>query len=456
MLDADPGGIPILFLLIKPSTVVSLIFSLFFAVCYAFASAFGEVIPRLTEDELSENIKAEDKRAQELADLRSDRRYFAHAISSIQIFSLMFMTWTLATPIERIFTDLFVNTSYTVVATNILAILVLILAFFIMSSVATELAKRLATNSGYGFARSAYPLFVLLARLLGPLTRLSYNLSGWLLRKRGINPDDASVVISEEDLITLIEQSSDNEEANQYGQLLLGNVFEFGDKTASECMTHRTDVVAIDILSSFEELMELLVEEKYTRIPVFEEDIDHIIGQVHSRDILLYALEADLDDFNMRSMLREIAYAPESKTISSLFTEMQEQNLHMAVVIDEYGGTAGIITMEDVLEEIVGQIEDEYDEEEDEDIQELDDKTYLVYGGASTDELAEILEINLPDAESDTVAGLVIELLDRIPEEDEKAEVRYVDYVFKVQKMDDKRIEKLIVRFDPQEEDNIS
>jgi putative hemolysin len=223
---------------------------------------------------------------------------------------------------------------------------------------------------------------------------------------------------------------------------MIENIFEFNDTAVSEIMTHRTNIVSLDVDAKYEEVLDVAINEKYTRIPVYEENIDNIIGILHIKDLLYLAVEGLKQPFSLRGMLRPPYIVPEFKNIDATFREMQRDRVQLAVVIDEYGGTAGIITIEDLLEEIVGNMQDEYDEEE-LSITSSNDGIFEVSGMATPEEVSIATGVDLPDEDYDTVAGLVINLLGRIPEEDEKPEVSYKNLLFQVLEMDEKRIARL-------------
>lgn len=209
-------------------------------------------------------------------------------------------------------------------------------------------------------------------------------------------------------------------------------------------------MIALDVLSDYEDTLDVAIHEKYSRIPVYNEDIDDIIGILHIKDLLYYVSRYQKDEnFDLRTLLREPYWVPESKNVDELFREMQSEHISMAVVIDEYGGTAGIVTIEDILEEIVGNIQDEYDEE-DYDINQVDDNCYEMSGLLNPEDINRVLEeAYFPDEEEadyDTIAGLIIGLLARIPEDDEQPEIDYRNMTFKVLSMDDKRIDRLRLR----------
>lgn len=224
----------------------------------------------------------------------------------------------------------------------------------------------------------------------------------------------------------------------------INNVFDFDDKVAADIMTHRTRVVAIPVDSSLADIVAMLNTEKYTRIPVYDDSIDNIIGILHVKDLLLFLTNNGKQDFDIRKLIRTPYFVPESKKLDVLFRELQLIKVHMVVVVDEYGGTAGIITVEDLLEEIVGNIFDEYDEEEHK-FEKIDDSTYLFDGSISLDQVTELINVALPVEEYDTLSGYVIGQLGQIPNEGEKPVVEMDNLVFKVEEIEDKTIAKIKV-----------
>jgi putative hemolysin len=225
---------------------------------------------------------------------------------------------------------------------------------------------------------------------------------------------------------------------------MLDGIFEFDDTLAKEIMTPRTGVFSIDINGHLDEFIDNIVEEKYSRIPVYENDVDNIIGVLYMKDLFAPLRNHKLDKDLVRKLLRPAYFVPETKNIDTLFKELQSTKNHMAILIDEYGGFSGIVTIEDLIEEVMGNIFDEYDDNVD-DIKKIDENTYIVNGLVSVDEINENLNLKLPSDNIDTIGGFVITLLGRIPENDSDNTVEYENLVFKVEKIDEKRIEKLII-----------
>lgn len=447
MADADPGEWSILFLQVNPGIVVSFIAALFFLFIYSFVYSYAAVILNLDGEKLKNTVKQGRKRAEDIIRLRQLRQEFLHETRVLECLSLVFMTGCLTFGLYQAGLSLWPEPL--VGPIFVLMVVGLLIVSFILLSWGTEYAAGRAKLYSFDYAADNYPFYSFLSWLTRPIIRSTRALSRKLLIKRGLDPDEDDLTISEEELVALLEQQREEDSAKPYGQTLLENIFDFEDKSVSECMTHRIDVIALELQTPVEEILSLLMQESYTRYPVYEEDIDHIVGFVLSRDILFFLLQHPKEEFSLNQFLRPAHYVPESQSLASLFKEMQAEVIHLAIVVDEYGGTSGIITMEDVLEELVGQIEDEYDKQE-LTILPLSQNVWQVNPGLPLDDLADYFDEEFPVDEFDTVAGLVIDLLDHIPDENEYPETRWGDYIFKVEKMQDRRITKLSMRYAPQ------
>ena len=276
-----------------------------------------------------------------------------------------------------------------------------------------------------------------------PFTTLLTWSSGAILRLLHIDPDAHNRTVTEEEIRMLVDVSTESGHILDSEQSMIENIFEFNDKEVSEIMTHRVNVSALDVTASLDEVVQLAIEEGYTRLPVYEESIDNIVGVLNVKDLLAFIAREERSSWNLQAMLREPSFAPETKHVDTLFREMQRENVSLTVVIDEYGGVAGIVTMEDLLEEIVGNIRDEFDQE-DLEVTPNPDGSYTIDGLTELSELERLVpEFRLDDndeIDNDTVAGLVLHQLDRIPDEDERPEVTYANGRFQVLEMDERRI----------------
>ncbi len=275
-----------------------------------------------------------------------------------------------------------------------------------------------------------------------------------LAKAAGVTAADLDTADTEEEIKYLLGAGNDNGTLEENEMEMIQNIFDFKDTLAGDICTHRTDIVALPIDAGFEEVVKLVTEEKYSRIPVYRENIDDVVGILHVKDLVRClaerVLEGEKTGFDLPSLLREPFFVPFSKKTDELFEAMQKAKNHMAIIIDEYGGTAGIVTMEDLLEEIVGNIFDEYDQEEKEDIESLGEDTFLISGTAPISDVAEQLEIPLPEDEYETIGGYLIGLLGRIPSEGEHPQVEIDGYLFQVVHIEEKRIEEIRVTRLPQ------
>jgi putative hemolysin len=234
---------------------------------------------------------------------------------------------------------------------------------------------------------------------------------------------------------------------------MIDNIFEFDDLDAGDIMTHRTEMTAIEVTRSLEEVAELAVENGYSRIPVYEDDPDSIVGVLYAKDLLKYVGHNIPSDLTIAQVMRKALYVPETQSCGDLFEAMNKSRTQFAVVVDEYGGTAGIVTLEDVLESIVGNIQDEYDDEEEE-IKQINETTFTVDGTTDLDEVNELVGVELPDGDYDTLGGFVISLLGYLPEEvtDEPIVAEYENLKFTVLSIEERRMDEIKVEILPKPE----
>ncbi len=248
---------------------------------------------------------------------------------------------------------------------------------------------------------------------------------------------DAKVL--EEEILSMVEEGGASGAIEDQQAEYIQNIFAFDDADVSDLMVHRTDVLAVEVSTSIEELRDHAVEEGFSRIPVFEGDVDNIVGVVYVKDLLQYVGAALPKDLTIAKLMREPVFVPETMSCDKLFKRLTEKHVQMAIVVDEYGGTAGIITLEDLIESIFGNIQDEYDEEE-EDIEELNEGIFNLDGNTDIEDVAEELDVTFPDEDYDTISGFLIDLLGYIPEDGTTVSVNYAGYTFTCTNIEDRRI----------------
>lgn len=256
--------------------------------------------------------------------------------------------------------------------------------------------------------------------LLTPVIVIVNRLSHLVLTLLHVDLNRRGDTITEDELRTMVEVSHQDGEIEEREKTMINNVFDFGDAVARDVMVPRVDMIFISVNADYEELMRIFREEKYTRFPVYEETADNVIGILNIKDIFL---REDGEDFDLRKYLRKPLYTYEFKNISSLMLEMRRSDINIVIVLDEYGVTAGLITLEDMLEEIVGEIHDEYDADEENNVRRVSDREYLVEGSMSLDDLDDRLGLSLTSEEYDSIGGLMIDILGRFPKEGESVTV---------------------------------
>lgn len=346
----------------------------------------------------------------------------------------------------QLLTDFIVNsglgTQALVKPIAMLAITMVIM--FIMLVFGELVPKRVAMSHTEKFAFIAVAPISVLAKISTPLIHLLSFSTNLVLRILGIDPHGSEEEVTEEEIRLMVDAG----EINLTEKEMINNIFEFDNLEVADIMTHRTEIVSIDVDADFEEMMEMVDQERFTRYPVFEESIDNIIGIIHLRDILRYMKFHKGQEFDIRSLMREPYFVPDSKQTDQLFRELQSNKTHLAVVIDEYGGTAGIVTMEDLIEEIMGNILDEYDtDEENHELIHLSEGEYLVDASMDIEDLEDVLDIGLPVDDFDTVSGFLISELGRIPTEEDveqdQSDVVFNGYRFSIIEIDEKVVSRV-------------
>lgn len=275
--------------------------------------------------------------------------------------------------------------------------------------------------------------------ILTPIVWIFNIITKVIFKLFGVDDKGVKPFITEEELKTMVNVSHEEGLLEMEEREIINNVFEFGDMQAKEAMVQRLDIVAIDMEDSYEEIIDLFKTEKLSRMPVYEETIDDIIGILNIKDIIFLSDE-EIENFDIKKYMREAFFTYEFKKITQLLEEMKKDKSQMAIVVDEYGGTAGLITIEDLVEVIVGDIEDEYDEEEDE-IQVISPNEFLVDGSTKISDVNEILNIELESEEFDSIGGYIIGYIRHIPEENEIIEMDNIK--FNIESVDKNRIKKI-------------
>lgn len=319
------------------------------------------------------------------------------------------------------------------IATGILTIVVLLCGEIIPKTWAMLYSEKLSLLYS--------SIIYLLMQVLTPVIYVVDKLSSWLLRLMRIDPNKKVNTMTETELKTYVDVSHEDGVIESEEREMIYNVFDFSDALAKDIMIPRINMISVNVEASYSKIMDVFRESMYTRLPVYQEEKDNVIGFINIKDFIL---TEDNESFQVRNILREALYTYEFKRISDLMYEMREKTTNVAFVLNEYGATVGMITLEDLLEEIVGEIRDEYDEDEEEFIQKVDERIYLVEGSMKLDDINDALNTDLNSEDYDSIGGIIIESLDRLPEDDEEVTLEN-GIKLKVQGIDQNRITKVLM-----------
>lgn len=325
------------------------------------------------------------------------------------------------------------------VATGIITLLVLIFGEITPKTLATLHAEKISLN----VAGIIYVLMVVLTPVIYIVNQLALG----VLKLMRVNPNGKVATITETELRTIVEVGHEEGIIESEEHRIINNVFDFGDARAKDVMVPRIDMTSVSVDCSYQELLTIFEEYRFTRLPVYEDTSDNVIGIINMKDILLYKKDTT---FHIRDYLREAYYTYESKRLSELMLEMRKTAVNIVIVLDEYGATAGLITLEDLLEEIVGEIRDEYDADEEEIFKVLSDNEYEVDGQIKLNDLNDLLESDLSSEEYDSLGGFIMENLDRLPKENDILSADH--FCFCVKSLDKNRIKRVHIRRLPEEE----
>jgi len=319
-----------------------------------------------------------------------------------------------------------------------IVLITIILSYFTL--VFGELVpKRIAMKNSEKVAYGVIGVIRAISIVTGPFVKFLTFSTNFVSKLFGVSAQDEEVV-TEEEIRMMVDVGEEKGAIEEEEKELINNVFEFNDKVVSEVMIHRTEIFAVEMKNNISDILTQIDDFKYSRIPVYDESIDDIKGILYTKDLLKYLKKQK--DGKVKTIMRDAYFVSENKPINDLFKDLQRNKMHMAIVLDEYGGTSGIITMEDILEELVGNIFDEYDDVE-LDYEKIDDNTFVINGNVSIYEAKKILEIEIPEGEYDTLSGYLIEVLGRIPGDNENPVIETEKVTYKIEEYEDKRIIKV-------------
>ena len=447
-MDADPAGNPILF---------DLLLLVFFTLLNAFFAGAEMAVVSVNKNRIRSLAEEGNKKAKVIEKLFDDSTRFLSTIQVAITFAGFYSSASAAAGIAPVLTEWLegagVPYSYQIAHNGV----TLVLMFF--NLVFGELVpKRIALQKAEAFCMLTVMPVHYISIVLSPFIRLLSVSTKLVLRLLRMKTEDQEEAVTEEEIKALLKMGNESGTFDDDEREMIDSVFKFDDRTAREIMVPRRNVFAIDIEDPFEEVIDEILESRHSRIPVYEENIDNIIGVLHMKDVMIELRknredQNRLDQANIRRMLHKPFFVPETKDADELFRTMQETRHHMAVLVDEYGGFSGIVTIEDLVEEIMGEINEEYEEVVPE-IEAISENEYLLDGSILIDDLNEELGLKLETENYDTLSGYLIEKLGHIPEKEDKDVIETDSLVFRVEEVKDNRIVR--VRLNRPVSENIS
>lgn len=446
----DPG--PALDIILK---LVLLFVLIFFNAFFAMSEI---AIISLNDTKMQKLAEEGNKKAKQIVKLTENPNRF---LSTIQI-GVTLAGFLASASASQNFADLLMNALKHTAIVNVIpesvingisvVLITIITSYF--SLVLGELApKRIAMQVPEKVSFKVVGILLFIAKVAKPFVKVLSVSTNGVVRLFGFDPNADEENVTEEEIRMMVDVGGEKGVIEDSQKEMIDNIFEFDDLDAGDIMTHRTDMTAIEVSRSLEEVAELAIENGYSRIPVYEDDPDSIVGVLYAKDLLKYVGHNIPADLTISKVMRKALYVPETQSCGDLFKAMNDSHTQFAVVVDEYGGTAGIVTLEDVLESIVGNIQDEYDDE-DEEIVQINETTFTIDGITDLDEVDELVGTKLPEGDYDTLGGFVISLLGYLPSESdpEPAVAEYDNLRFTVLNFEDRRIGEIKVEILPKEE----
>lgn len=428
------------------SLILKLVLLLILILINAFFAMSEMAIVTLNDNKIKALADDGDKKAKKILKLTEDSSRF---LSTIQIGVTLSGFLTSAAASQNFAEKLTAKICnyYTITDNNIatfiggvsVVIITLITSYF--SLVFGELVpKKIAIQKSEKVAFAVAGPLLRLKSFLKPFVFILTVSTNAVIRLFGMNPNADEENVTEEEIRMMVDVGEEEGVIEESQREMINNIFEFDDTAVDDVMNHRTDIVAVDVNEGISAVLKIAVEEGFSRIPVYEDDIDDIIGIVYVKDLLKYVGKKVPERITIKSVMREAYHVPQTKRCSELFKEFTSMRIQMAVVIDEYGGTAGIITLEDLIETILGNIQDEYDDEQEEIIQ-LNDTTFKIKGSCDIEDVGEKLGITFSDEDYDTIGGFILYHLGRFPKDGETPSFEQKGYKFTALKIKERRIE---------------
>lgn len=407
----------------------------------AFFASAEMALVSLNKNKIKQLAQEGNRKAKILAKLIEEPTKFLSTIQIVITVVGFFAIATTAKGISNSFAGILNNLNVPYSKQTALVLIIIGLTY-VMLVFGELFPKRIAQQKSEAIAMFSVVPILYISKLVIPFLWLLSASTNLLVKITGLSNKKIEEEISKEEIKSLIEVGQERGTINETAKKMINNIIEFDDKSATEVMTPRTEVFLIDINDPVMQFLDELLEGKYSRVPVYDGDVDNIIGVLHMKDFIIEARINGFENVNIKDILHSPYLVNESKNIDELFRELKKTKNHMAVLIDEYGGFTGIVTTKDLIEEVMGNIEDEYDYDEPE-IRKVDNNTYIVDGLLSIDELNDNLDLNLVSENYNTIGGFLVSLLGCIPKKNENKTIQYGNVTFKIEEVKERRIGKI-------------
>ncbi|MDO5026700.1 MAG: hemolysin family protein [Tissierellia bacterium] len=429
--------------LLNDSLILQILIIIILTAINAFFASAEMAMVSVDQNKLKKEVEEGDRKAERILDILSDQSNFLSTIQLVITLSGFFNAALAARGVSKTLEMYFLSKSI-IYPTALSMILITLILSYITIVFGELIPKRLALVKSEQFARASVGVVSKAAFIFRPFVKLLSKTTNLFLKIIGISTEDVEGRVTLNDIRSLVQLGQTQGVIDDVEGEMIKSVIGFDETSAEEIMTARPEVFMIDINEPFEEFLDEMLNLKYSRIPVYEDEVDNIIGVLYLKDYLLESYKKGFENVDIRSILKPGYFVPERKNVNDLFSELQNNNRHMALLIDEYGGFSGIVTMEDLIEEIVGDIDDEYDHDEPE-IQQLTDQIWVAKGTISIKELNFRLSTKLDEEteDYDTLGGLLIYLLGHIPEDGDQMTINYQNIIFDILEIKDKRIQEI-------------
>ncbi len=437
-MDADPAGNSVFF---------QLLLLLFFTLMNAYFAGAEMAVVSVNKNRIRSLAEEGNKKAKVIEGLFDDSTKFLSTIQVAITFAGFYSSASAAAGISPVLAEWMNSVGIPYSQQNAHNGVTLVLMFF--NLVFGELVpKRIALQKAEAFCMLTVMPVHYISIILSPFTKLLSVSTKLVLKLLGMKAEDQEEAVTEEEIKALLNMGNESGTFDDEEREMIDSVFAFDDRTAREVMVPRRDVVVMDIAEPFDELIDEVLESRHSRIPVYEENIDNIIGVLHVKDVMIEMRKSGVEGMDIRGMLHEPFFVPETKEADELFRSMQETRHHMAILVDEYGGFSGIVTIEDLVEEIMGDINEEYEEVVPE-IVPVSEAEYILDGGILIEDLNGELGLKLETENYDTLSGYLIEQLGHIPAKEDRDVIESENLVFTVEEVKDNRITRVRLKILP-------